>query len=268
MARMHARRRGKSCSVRPYRKQAPAWSEHGHKGDREGHPGSEKGRRIERKDRTGSPGPLRRPRCQTCHRQAHRADPEREQGRNRDPRRSPRPDDQGTGLEKAPCREQEGPAQQTPASAVRVQGPPACEVLHGKQETAQRVRVQARPGRDPALQVSQNQSSGYTMSLETAAETVAEQIRRQEFVEVFAHHDADGIAAASILCHAMLRAGIRFRLRVRHEVKPSDLTGDSAYLLCDLGSGREDLPEDDHRGGPPPRAVRRRVPGKPAPCRH
>ena len=26
MARMHARRKGKSCSVRPYRKQAPAWS--------------------------------------------------------------------------------------------------------------------------------------------------------------------------------------------------------------------------------------------------
>ena len=26
MARMHARRRGKSCSVRPYRKEAPTWS--------------------------------------------------------------------------------------------------------------------------------------------------------------------------------------------------------------------------------------------------
>ncbi|MCX6682318.1 MAG: 30S ribosomal protein S15 [Methanoregula sp.] len=26
MARMHARRRGKSCSVRPYRKEAPPWS--------------------------------------------------------------------------------------------------------------------------------------------------------------------------------------------------------------------------------------------------
>ena len=26
MARMHARRKGQSCSVRPYRKQAPAWS--------------------------------------------------------------------------------------------------------------------------------------------------------------------------------------------------------------------------------------------------
>lgn len=82
-----------------------------------------------------------------------------------------------------------------------------------------------------------------TISLETAAATVAEQIKRQEFVEVFAHHDADGIAAASILCHAMLRAGIRFRLRVRSEVQPSDLTGDAAYLLCDLGSGQEDLPK-------------------------
>ena len=30
-------------------------------------------------------------------------------------------------------------------------------------------------------------------SLESAAETVAAQIRRQEYVEVFAHHDADGI---------------------------------------------------------------------------
>jgi hypothetical protein len=82
------------------------------------------------------------------------------------------------------------------------------------------------------------------MSLEAQARTVAGEIRRQEFVEVFAHHDADGIAAAAILCHAMLRAGIRFRLRVRAEVTPADLTGDAAYLLCDLGSGRGDLPKE------------------------
>jgi len=81
------------------------------------------------------------------------------------------------------------------------------------------------------------------MSLETAAEAVAAQIRRQEFIEVYAHHDADGIAAASILCHAMLRSGIRFRLRVRQEVTPADLTGDQAYLLCDLGAGMESLPK-------------------------
>lgn len=81
------------------------------------------------------------------------------------------------------------------------------------------------------------------MSLESAAATVADEIGRQDFVEVFAHHDADGIAAAAILCHAMLRSGTRFRLRVRHEVTPADLAGDAAYLLCDLGSGRDDLPE-------------------------
>jgi hypothetical protein len=82
------------------------------------------------------------------------------------------------------------------------------------------------------------------MSLETAAETVAEQIRRQEFIEVYAHHDADGIAAASILCHAMLRSGIRLRLRVRQEVTAADLAGDNACLLCDLGAGMENLPRD------------------------
>jgi single-stranded-DNA-specific exonuclease len=80
------------------------------------------------------------------------------------------------------------------------------------------------------------------MTLDTIAETVAEEIRRQEYIELFAHHDADGIAAGSILCHAMLRAGIRFRMRVRQEVDPADLTGDSGHLLCDLGAGMDDLP--------------------------
>ena len=80
------------------------------------------------------------------------------------------------------------------------------------------------------------------MSLDAAAETVAEQIRRQQFVDVYAHHDADGIAAGAILCHAMLRAGVRFRLRVRGEVSVAVLGGEGAKLLCDLGSGTEDLP--------------------------
>ncbi len=77
--------------------------------------------------------------------------------------------------------------------------------------------------------------------LESLAATVAAQIRRQEFVEVLAHHDADGIAAASILCHAMLRAGIRFRLRVRQDISETDLSGEGAYLLCDIGAGMPDL---------------------------
>ena len=81
------------------------------------------------------------------------------------------------------------------------------------------------------------------MSLETAANLVAEQIKRQEYVEVVAHHDADGIAAGSILCHAMARAGIRFRLRIRRGITASEITKEHAYLLCDLGAGMEDLPQ-------------------------
>ncbi|MEI8330294.1 MAG: phosphoesterase, partial [Methanomicrobiales archaeon] len=82
------------------------------------------------------------------------------------------------------------------------------------------------------------------MSLDTAAETVAEQIRRQEFIEVFAHNDADGIASASILCHAMQRSGIRFRLRVQQEITAKDLTREDSYLLCDISACIRDLPHD------------------------
>ncbi len=82
------------------------------------------------------------------------------------------------------------------------------------------------------------------MSLDEDAQTVADQIRRQQYIEVYAHHDADGIAAAGILCQAMLRAGIRFRLRIKQAVTAADLAGDTAKLLCDLGSGMADIPRD------------------------
>jgi len=82
------------------------------------------------------------------------------------------------------------------------------------------------------------------MSLHAAAETVACRIRSLGYVEIVAHHDADGIAAAAILAHAMARTGIRFRLRVRGDIHPSDLARDAAYLLCDLGAGMEELPDD------------------------
>jgi single-stranded DNA-specific DHH superfamily exonuclease len=82
------------------------------------------------------------------------------------------------------------------------------------------------------------------MSLEDAAIHVAEQIKRQEYIEVIAHHDADGIAAGSILCHAMVGAGIRFRFRIRREITASDLIKGNPYVLCDLGAGIEDLPRE------------------------
>jgi single-stranded-DNA-specific exonuclease len=82
------------------------------------------------------------------------------------------------------------------------------------------------------------------MSLEEAAGRVAEHLERQEFVEVYAHHDADGITAASIICIAMLRREMKFRLRVVSELPDQGITAGQGTLLCDLGSGREDLPGD------------------------
>ena len=79
------------------------------------------------------------------------------------------------------------------------------------------------------------------MSLEEAASRVAEHLLRQEYVEIYAHHDADGIAAGTIICTALLRKGIRFRLRIRHRVSPASLSPDTPILLCDLGSGLGDL---------------------------
>ncbi|NVO67130.1 DHH family phosphoesterase [Methanofollis tationis] len=80
------------------------------------------------------------------------------------------------------------------------------------------------------------------MSIQAAAERVAAQILATDFVEVYAHHDADGIAAAAILCQAMLRAGRRFRLRVRPGIGTEDIVHPDSTLLCDFGAGLADLP--------------------------
>ncbi|HZD42651.1 MAG TPA: DHH family phosphoesterase, partial [Methanomicrobiales archaeon] len=82
------------------------------------------------------------------------------------------------------------------------------------------------------------------MTLEETAGKIAEEVLAAEYLEVFAHHDADGIAAAAILCEAMLRAGRRFRLRIRSEISPSEIPAGVPALLCDLGSAREDLAEE------------------------
>ncbi|HVP94691.1 MAG TPA: DHH family phosphoesterase [Methanoregulaceae archaeon] len=73
---------------------------------------------------------------------------------------------------------------------------------------------------------------------------MAGHLGHQDFIEIYAHHDADGIAAASIMCMALLRRDKKFRLRIVSDL-PEDLPGaETSTLLCDLGSGRTDLRED------------------------
>ena len=95
------------------------------------------------------------------------------------------------------------------------------------------------------------------MSIETAAKDMAEELQRNDLVEILCHHDADGIAAGSIMSTALYRAHIPFRMRVTRRIKSTDLPS-GHLLLCDLGSGLQDLPENtmviDHHmslfGGP------------------
>jgi single-stranded-DNA-specific exonuclease len=82
------------------------------------------------------------------------------------------------------------------------------------------------------------------MSLGEAASRVAGHLSSQEFIEVYAHHDADGIAAGAIICTALLRKGIRFRLRIIDHLSPADLSPEIPTLLCDIGAGLENLPRE------------------------
>jgi single-stranded-DNA-specific exonuclease len=88
------------------------------------------------------------------------------------------------------------------------------------------------------------------MSLDAAAAHLADHLLEQEYVEVLTHNDADGIAAASILCHALFREGRQFRLRICPSITPADIPREESVLLCDLGSGlaalRDDIMVVDH----------------------
>ena len=82
------------------------------------------------------------------------------------------------------------------------------------------------------------------MSIESAAAHLAEHLREKEYVEVYGHHDADGIASASILVHALIRADIQVRLRILPRISPGDISSGNATVLCDLGSALPDLSDD------------------------
>ena len=81
------------------------------------------------------------------------------------------------------------------------------------------------------------------MSLEEAAAKIAAYLRSKDYVEVYSHHDADGIAAAAILTVALRRADIAFRLRFLPHLKKDDIERPEMSVLCDLGASVPDFPD-------------------------
>ncbi|WOF15635.1 DHH family phosphoesterase [Methanoplanus sp. FWC-SCC4] len=82
------------------------------------------------------------------------------------------------------------------------------------------------------------------MSIEAAAGHIAEKLSETEFVRVYGHHDADGIASATIMCHALHRLGKKFHLTIKNRISSDDIKNDEPTLLCDLGASLEELPDD------------------------
>ncbi|MDD1718319.1 MAG: DHHA1 domain-containing protein [Methanoregulaceae archaeon] len=83
------------------------------------------------------------------------------------------------------------------------------------------------------------------MSLEHAAGRIAERMRDLNYVELYAHDDADGVAAGAIIALALKREGKRFRLRIVRTLAPGDLAGTGGKepaVLCDIGAAIKDLP--------------------------
>lgn len=81
------------------------------------------------------------------------------------------------------------------------------------------------------------------MPLSPSTELLAQHLKSSGFVEIYAHHDVDGVAAASILCTALTRIHVPFHLHIRSTIKREMIPTDAPVLLCDFGSSLPDLPE-------------------------
>jgi single-stranded-DNA-specific exonuclease len=86
----------------------------------------------------------------------------------------------------------------------------------------------------------------FLASAEQAAKVILETVKKDGFVHVFSHLDADGVAAAGIIGKALFRLDARFRLRVTQWVDEKiigEIVADKPQLviLTDFGSGYLEL---------------------------
>ncbi len=95
------------------------------------------------------------------------------------------------------------------------------------------------------MAVQQN-IEGFLASENEAAKVILETVKKDGFILVFSHLDADGVAAAGIMGKMLTRLGARFRIRVMQWVDDKiigEVIADKPQLviLTDFGSGYLDL---------------------------
>jgi len=94
--------------------------------------------------------------------------------------------------------------------------------------------------------IDENTFSLFAASAKHAADTIKETVERDGFVHVFAHLDADGIAAGGIIGKTLSRLDARFRVRVTQWIEDkivNEILSEKPQLVVfvDLGSGYMDL---------------------------
>jgi RecJ-like exonuclease len=92
----------------------------------------------------------------------------------------------------------------------------------------------------------ENQVAGFLDSAAQAAKIILETVKKDEFVHVFSHLDADGVAAAGIIGKALFRIDARFRVRITQWIDEKivgEILTDKPQLIIftDFGSGYIDL---------------------------
>lgn len=80
-------------------------------------------------------------------------------------------------------------------------------------------------------------------TLQKSVETAARVIARHDYARVISHYDADGITAAGILCHALLRHGIQFHVSIVNKLEDSFVHGleEDLIIICDMGTAQSDM---------------------------
>ncbi|MBI4362341.1 MAG: DHH family phosphoesterase [Euryarchaeota archaeon] len=77
--------------------------------------------------------------------------------------------------------------------------------------------------------------------LEPLVRRAVEAVRGHSHVRVVAHHDADGITGAGVVCHALSRASIPFQASIVSRLDGAlveELQGEELVLFCDMGSAQ------------------------------
>ncbi|UCE38049.1 MAG: DHH family phosphoesterase [Thermoplasmata archaeon] len=83
---------------------------------------------------------------------------------------------------------------------------------------------------------------GLVKKLKIAREIV---LNEKDTIRLISHYDADGICAAGILCHTLLRQGLKFHVTLTRSLKDEfvDILKKEDYpvtIFCDMGSGHLD----------------------------